>query len=413
MMVQIARCTRLLKIAVLAVSVSCVPKIAAANEYPQPDSFPSCLAKIEERAAREGISTETRALVIPELRWLPSVIESDRRQPEFTLSFDRYFTRAVSEKRIQTGRLMLKTHADLLRDLERRYGVPGRYLLAFWGLETNYGGYMGNTSSLDALATLACDTRRTRFFETELLAALHIVDQQKLKPEAMIGSWAGALGQVQFMPTNYRRYGRDGNNDGRIDLFGSTEDALTSAAYFLHELGWVRDQRWGREVKVPAKFDFVLADGRRTLPLAEWKKRGLRNADGGPLPVANFDAALHVPGGHEGPAFLSYQNFAVTKRWNNSNFYALAVGHLADRIAGAPPLVKAPDASAQSMRLETVKQAQKALNALGYSLGKADGIVGSGTRAAIRHYQSDHGLIADGHLSRNLLKSLGVSEGAE
>lgn len=397
----------------------CVLALAApaggnsAEEYPQPENFPACLASIEQKAAADGVSAKTRAEVIPEMRWLPRVIASDRRQPEFTLSFDRYFTRAVSEKRIETGRAMLQKHDRLLQALEKQYGVPGRYLLAFWGLETNFGNYMGNTASMDALATLACDARRSRFFQNELLAALHIVDQHGLRPDAMTGSWAGALGQVQFMPSNYRQYGRDGDGDGRVDLFSSTEDALTSAAYFLQQLGWLPEQRWGREVKIPAGFDYSQADGRTTRSLAEWKTLGIRNADGGPLPIANFEAALHVPGGHQGPAFLTYRNFAVTKRWNNSNFYALAVGHLADRIIGAPALVRQPDPNAQSLRLDTVKRAQTRLASLGYALGQADGIVGSGTRSAIRRYQRDNNLVPDGHLSRSLLDSLGIQENSE
>ncbi len=380
----------------------------ATDEYPRPASFPECLAGISDQAAREGISASTRADVIPELQWLPGVVALDRRQPEFTLSFERYFTRAVSEKRIETGKKVYAENRSLLDSLEKQYGVPGRYLVAFWGLETNFGGYMGNTASLDALATLACDTRRSAFFRTELLAALRVIERHRLKPEQLVGSWAGALGQVQFMPSNYLRYGQDGDGDGRVDLFSSTRDALTSAAYFLNQLGWLPEQRWGREVKLPRGFDYGMADGRTTRSLADWKKLGVRNANGGPLPVADFEAALHVPAGHRGPAFLTYRNFAVTKRWNNSNFYALAVGHLADRVAGAGPLVRAPANDTPQIRLETVMRAQEKLNALGFALGKPDGIIGPGTRGAVRDYQLQNGLIPDGYLDAELLKTLGI-----
>ncbi len=394
--------------ATLAYSATSTAQPAGGSEYPAPANFPECLSGIAEQAARQGINSRTRADIIPELKWLPEVIALDRRQPEFTLSFDRYFTRAVSEQRIEAGRKVFRDNRKLLDSLEKQYGVPGRYLVAFWGLETNYGGYLGNTSSLDALATLACDTRRSDFFRAELLAALRVVEKHRLDPQNLVGSWAGALGQVQFMPSNYLRYGKDGDGDGRVDLFASTRDALTSAAYFLNQLGWLPEQRWGREVQLPERFDYGLADGRTTRPLAEWKALGVRNANGAPLPVAAFDAALLVPAGHRGAAFLTYQNFAVTKRWNNSDFYALAVGHLADRIVGSPPLVRAPQGDTPAIRLETVQRAQEKLNALGFALGKPDGIIGPGTRGAIRDYQIQNGLIPDGYLDKELLHSLRI-----
>ncbi|MEN8720293.1 MAG: lytic murein transglycosylase [Oceanococcaceae bacterium] len=399
--------------AAAALSLALVTGMAAAqpavvDEYTEPATFPACLAGLLDKAERSGVSADTRAGIIPELRWLPDVIAKDRRQPEFTLSFDRYFSRALNEQRVREGRRHYAEQRELLAELEQRFGVPGPYLVSFWGLETNYGSYLGTTPSLDALATLACDTRRSRYFESELLAALQVIDRHQLRPSDLRGSWAGALGQVQFMPSNYQRYGRDGDGDGRVDLFGSIPDALTSAAHFLNQLGWLPDQRWGREVRLPDGFDYALADGKTTRPLLRWRELGLRQANGGPLPVADFEAALHVPGGHRGAAFLTYQNFAVTKRWNNSNFYALAVGHLADRIAGAGPLVRMPTGEAPVLRIETVKAAQEQLNALGYTLGPADGIVGPGTRGAIRAFQSDRELIPDGHLDATLLDALGI-----
>ncbi|MGB1557396.1 MAG: lytic murein transglycosylase [Oceanococcaceae bacterium] len=382
--------------------------LAWAEEYPQPESYASCLQELAADAQKAGVSPQTRENILPQLRWRSEVIALDRKQPEFTSSFSRYFSRAVSPTRIERGQALLAEHAELLRKLQKQYGLPGHYLLAFWGLETNFGGYLGNTPSLDALATLGCDTRRSRYFRAELLAALQLVDEQQLRPEDFRGSWAGALGLVQFMPSNYRRYGQDGDGDGKVDLFGSIPDALTSAAHFLHALGWQAEQRWGREVRLPGGFDYTLADARTQRPLRAWQKLGLRHANGGPLPVADFAAALIVPSGHKGPAFVVYDNFKVIKRWNNSDFYALAVGHLADRILGAPGLVQNPPEENRALRLVLVQAAQEKLNALGFEAGEPDGIVGSGTRAAIRRFQVQQQLVPDGYLDAQLLRALGI-----
>lgn len=393
---------------VLRTTLLLTPLLAQAqpeNTSP-PESFPACLAEISATAASAGVSADTRARIVPELRWREDVIALDRRQPEFTLSFSRYFGNAVTTARIERGQALAREHADLLQKLEREYGVSGHYLLAFWGLETNFGGFMGNTPSLDALATLGCDERRGRYFRAELIAALQLVDEQALQVERIRGSWAGALGLVQFMPSNYRRYGRDGDGDGRVDLFGSVPDAMTSAAHFLRELGWQPEQRWGREVRLPTGFDYRLADGREQRPLAEWARLGLRHANGGPLPVADFDAALLVPSGHRGPAFVVYQNFRVIKRWNNSDFYALAVGHLADRIRGAEGLVQSPPVETEPLRLDVVRAAQVRLNLLGFDAGEPDGVAGPGTRAAIRRFQAANNLVPDGFLDQTLLDAL-------
>ncbi len=378
----------------------------------EPENFAACLEEIEQRAAAAGVSEATREQVMPKLAWRPDVIALDRRQPEFTSSFARYFNRAVSERRIERGRELFAEHRDRLWELQQRYGVPGRYIVAFWGLETNFGSYLGDTPSLDALATLACDTRRSGYFRGELLAALQLLDEQGLGQQALRGSWAGALGLVQFMPSNYRRYGRDGDGDGRVDLFNSVPDALESAAHFLAELGWNTDQRWGREITLPPGFDYALGDGRTMRPLREWARLGLRHASGAPLPVADFEAALLVPAGADGPAFLVYPNFRVIKRWNNSDFYALAVGHLADRIVGGGALERIAAEPPERMRLATVKAVQERLNALGYEAGEVDGILGGGTRAALRAFQADRDLVADGHLDGEVLEALEIDPAA-
>lgn len=373
----------------------------------EPSNYQQCLQSLQNLAQQRGLPAGAQSL-IGALQWQDKVIELDRRQPEFSLSFGRYFSRAVSAERIRAGQQQMAKHQSLLRKLTDQYGVPGRYLVAFWGLETNYAGYMGNTPSLDALATLACDTRRSSFFREELLSALRVLHLHGLDPAELRGSWAGALGQVQFMPSNYVRYGRDGDDDGRVDLFNSTADALTSAAHFLSELGWQTGERWGREVRLPAQFDYALADGRTKRSLRQWQQRGVRRIDGSALPPVELQARLLVPAGADGPAFLVYPNFSVIKRWNNSDFYALAVGYLADRLIGAPELQQPAPIPDERMALVDIQRAQQRLNELGFNAGPADGIAGSGTRAAIRAYQQDQGLVADGHLDLPLLQQLGV-----
>lgn len=391
--------------------VASISLSAWANPIPseQPSNYPQCLESLQDLAAQRGLPPGAQNL-IGALQWQSRVIELDRRQPEFSLSFGRYFDRAVSAERVRMGQEKLAAQRSLLKELTREYGVPGRYLVAFWGMETNYGGYMGNTPSLDALATLACDTRRSGFFREELLNALKVLHVHGLDPAELRGSWAGALGQVQFMPSNYVRYGRDGDSDGRVDLFSSTADALTSAAHFLSQLGWQRGERWGREVLLPTGFDYALADGKTQRSLGQWQQKGVRRIDGSALPAADLQARLLVPAGADGPAFLVYPNFSVIKRWNNSDYYAIAVGHLADRLVRAPELHRPAPIPSERMALADIQRAQQRLNDLGYNAGPADGIAGSGTRAAIRAYQQQQGLVADGHLDLPLLEQLGVLE---
>lgn len=368
----------------------------------------ACKARWQDMAREQGLNEVTRAQLIPQLEYLPRVLELDRRQPEFSSTFGNYLNRRVTDTRIEKGQALLAEHRALLDRLTRDYGVPQNILVAFWGLETNYGSYLGDTQTLNALATLGCDERRSRYFSAELMNALGLVETHKLDPQSMRGSWAGAMGHTQFMPSNYKRYGVDGDGDGRIDLWNSTTDALTSAANFLQQLGWQAGQRWGREVSLPRDFDYRLAGIKSPRPLSEWQRLGVRHAAGGTLPVADFDAALIVPAGHTGPAFLVYQNFRIIMRWNNSQAYALSVGLLADRINGAAPLVHPPQGELQRISRAQIKSLQERLNALGFDAGKPDGIAGSGTRAAIRAFQASRGMIADGYHSAKVFQALGV-----
>ena len=368
------------------------------------DEFRACLTDLQVQARDRGLAPWIVDELIPALEQQQRVIELDRKQPEFVQTFERYLNARVTEKRISRGRELYEKHHDFLDALTRQYGIPGHYLVAFWGLETNFGSYLGNTPTLDSLATLACDPRRSQFFTSELLTALELVERDGLEPDSMRGSWAGAMGHTQFMPSTYRRAAVDGNGDGRIDLYNA-KDALASGARFLQQLGWERGLRWGREVRLPEDFAYGAAGLDNPRPLAEWVDGGILRADGATLPDARLDAALLVPAGHEGPAFLVYENFHVIMGWNRSEFYALAVGHLADRIAGAGRLANPPPRQ-KALTREDVAAMQQALSAVGYDPGSSDGILGPATRRALRGFQRDAGMIADGYPDPETLTAL-------
>lgn len=369
--------------------------------------FSQCLVGMQQRAAAEGVSSEIVDKVLPELEFQSRVIELDRSQPEFTQSFADYFGKRVSQTRIERGRALNQEFGGFLADLTHQYGIPGKYLVSFWGLETNFGSYLGGMPTLDSLVTLACDPRRSEFFSTEFFLALKLMEREKLLAEDMKGSWAGAVGHTQFMPSNYLRYAIDGDGDGKIDLWNSSRDALASAANFLSQLGWSREQRWGREVQLPAGYDFSQA-GQQQL-LTNWKEQGLQKPGGSALPVvAGMEAQLVVPAGHTGPAFLVYDNFEVIMRWNRSTNYALSVGHLADRIAGAGPLYQAIPSNQPRLHRSEVIQLQELLLAKGFEVGEVDGLLGPASRAALRKFQMGAGLIGDGFPDRKTLARLGV-----
>jgi membrane-bound lytic murein transglycosylase B len=302
---------------------------------------------------------------------------------------------------------LLDQHEALLERVTRKTGVPAPYLVAFWGLETNFGSYFGKMSMPSSLATLACDERRSQFFTEQLIAALRIIDEGAIPAEQMEGSWAGAMGHVQFMPTVFLRHAVDGDGDGKRDLWNSLPDAMMSAGHFLQDLGWDGDYRWGREVLLPQGFDYSMADGRR-LPLEKWRTLGVTDAFVNKLANEPIEAALVVPAGHRGPAFLAYKNFNVIMGWNRSEFYAIAVGHLADRIAGAGKLQNPPPEDMPALSRNNILTLQKALNEQGFDTGKPDGILGPNTRSAIRGYQSENGLVADGYPGDTVLNALGV-----
>jgi membrane-bound lytic murein transglycosylase B len=371
-------------------------------------AFAECKQTLQAKAVEAGVSEATASKVMASAEYLERVIELDRKQPEFTTTFEDYLNRRVNEDRIGKGRELLEEHKDLLARVTRETGVPAPYLVAFWGLETNYGSYFGKMQVPSTLTTLACDQRRSGFFTEQLIAALRIVDEGAISVEQMEGSWAGAMGHVQFMPTVFLKHAVDADGDGRRDLWNSLPDAMMSAGKFLESMGWDGDYRWGREVLLPEGFDYSLADGRR-LPLEKWRELGLTDAFGNALAKEPIDAALVVPSGHQGPAFLAYDNFRVIMGWNRSEFYAIAVGHLADRVAGAGGLQNPPPEDLPALSRDQIVQMQDTLNDRGFESGEADGILGSATRKAIRQFQQAEGLIADGFPSSEVLQALAIS----
>ncbi len=386
-----------------------ISSVAIAQILPEPTkgnqvSFAECKVALAEIALQRGVSEQRIKQEFSNLKQLPEVLKFDRSQPEFVQNFPSYYSARVNQWRIEKGQAALKDKKAFLAELTKKYGIPGHYLLSFWGLETNFGNYKGKMSTLDSLATLACDPRRSDYFTGELILALKLMDREALNKQEMIGSWAGAMGHTQFMPTAYTKYAIDGDADGKVNLWDSEEDALASAANFLNKLGWKPGLRWGREVALPASFDYANVSSDRKA-ISHWSELGIKKADGATLGQSDILAKLIIPAGHEGPSFLVYHNFNVILRWNNSEFYGFAVGQLANRILGNDKLSKPlPDLPKYS--ISQMAQIQRKLNLLGFDVGGADGIIGPATRAGIRQFQSSNNMIADGFPSTSTLSAI-------
>lgn len=385
-------------------SLAALPAIADAP-------FNTCVAQLQSQARQDGISAKVVDELLGKVSHNPTVIHLDRKQPEFTQTFAGYLNARVTDSKVAVGRELFAEHRSLLERVARQYGVPAKYLLAFWGMETDYGRYFGKMPIVDSLTTLACNQRRSAFFSKEVIAALKMVDEGAVKPDDFKGSWAGAIGNFQFLPSVFLRYAVDYDGDGKRDVWHSLPDALASAANFLKGLGWNADTRWGREVLLPKGFPYQDAGINQPRSLTDWHKLGVETAFGKPLPLDDqVQASLVIPAGYRGPAFLVYHNFHVIMDWNHSEYYALSVGYLADRIAGAAPLQQAPPVNLPRLTREQVQNLQSELTAKGFDAGQPDGILGSATRSAIRDYQQHHGMIADGYPGEEVLASLGVGD---
>lgn len=299
-----------------------------------PEGFQSWVSSFKSKARSQGISEQTLANAFNNSEFLPRVIELDQKQPESKITFADYRKRVVSADRINTGRAMLRQHQNILNRVSAAYGVQPQYIVALWGIETSYGKITGNFDVIDSLATLAYEGRRRDFFADELMNALKIIDQNHITASAMKGSWAGAMGQSQFMPSSFLSYAVDFNGDGRKDIWHTQEDVFASAANYLARSGWKGDERWGRLVQVPSSFTDAMVDRNNKRTLAEWARLGVRLPDGSALPVVEgMTAGLVAPDGLSGPVYLSYDNYDTIMKWNRSTYFATSVGLLADAIA--------------------------------------------------------------------------------
>ncbi|XDZ66847.1 lytic transglycosylase domain-containing protein [Alphaproteobacteria bacterium LSUCC0684] len=316
----------------LLLGASCISFHAAANE----ESFDSWLANLRKEAISKGISEATLDAALTGIEPIPRVIELDRKQPEFTLTFAEYLNLVVPDSRKERARDRFRTHQDLLTKIGKKYGVQPRFIVALWGIETDFGRVMGSFKVIPALASLAYDGRRSEFFRKELFYALQVINEGHITADAMMGSWAGAMGQSQFMPSSFIRYAQDYDGDGRRDIWGTQGDVFASAANYLKQVGWRDDITWGREVRLPksgaaaADNAMALHDAKTWKGLNDWAGLGVTRADGSALPERNIEARLVLPDGKDGRAYLVYRNFEAILKWNRSNYFAIAVGTLSD-----------------------------------------------------------------------------------
>ena len=374
-------------------------RAAAAN-------FRNCLAGLWPAAERRGIPRAVFeanvAGLTPDLR-IMDLLDS---QPEFTKSFWDYLDILVNEDRIRNGRAILAQHRATFDAVEKAYGVDRHFIAAIWGVESNYGTQIGERSVLRSTATLACVGRRQDYFREEFLSALEILARGDVKADHLKGSWAGAFGPTQFMPTSFKRYAVDFDGDGRRDVVDSVPDVIASTANNLKKDGWVTGQTWGYEVVVPKGFNFLLADRSRVMSVQEWERLGIRRAGGKAFPRADDRAYLLVPAGAQGPGFLMLQNFRVIMKYNPAEAYALAIGHLADRLRGGEPLVQAWPRHERVLTRAERYELQQQLAARGYDVGEPDGRLGGKTRSALRQFQSSVGHVPDGFASAGVLERL-------
>ncbi len=371
---------------------------------PQPNpGWTAWVANFRGRAMAQGITPATLDAGFRGAGYLPGVVTRDRSQTEFTRSLEDYFAIAASDTKVATGRAMLARHGALLREIEARYGVPAQVVTAIWGMESNYGARRGDIPVVSATSTLAFDGRRGEFFEKQLLAALGIIQRGDVPASRLTGSWAGAMGHTQFIPTTFQAYAVDFRGDGQRDIWSDDPtDGLASTASYLSQSGWRRGETWGLEVRLPAGFSPALVG--RGSARSDWASLGVTPANGGRLPSAS--GSILAPSGIGGPAFLVFRNFGAILRYNNAEKYGLGVGHLSDRINGAGPLRGTFPPDRYGFTKDERIELQTLLTRKGYDLGTPDGVFGSKTEAAISAYQSREGLPVTAEPSRALLTRL-------
>ncbi len=364
------------------------------------------LAGFRSRALAAGVRADTFDRAMRGATYLPDVIERDRNQPEFTRQIWEYLDSAISDTRVANGRQALRDQARVLAEVERRYGVEKEVVAAIWGLESAYGRIRGDVPVISALATLAFDGRRGRFFEGELIAALKILQAGDTTPDRMVGSWAGAMGHTQFIPTSFLSYAADFHGDGRRDIWSDDPaDALASTANYLRRFGWTRGQPWGVEVRLPRGFDYAQSGERTKKSVAEWMAMGVRDAQGNPVPD-HGRASILLPAGARGVALMIFDNFHVIERYNAADAYVIAVGHLSDRLTGGGPFRAGWPREDRSLRISERRQMQERLTRAGFDTRGVDGIIGPNTIAAIRAFQRSVGMVPDGYASLEVLRRL-------
>lgn len=363
--------------------------------------FAAWLGGVRTQARAAGITDATLA-ALDGVHYLPRVVNQDGAQAEFTRSVWAYLDSAVSARRIATGQAKLAELQAQTQAAQARYGVPPSIVMAIWGMESNYGSHYGDIPTLDALATLGFDGRREAWARSQLLAALTILQNGDIDAGHLIGSWAGAMGQTQFLPTAFLAYAVDADGDGRRDIWGSMADVVASTANFLAQSGWQAGQPWGVEVQLPPGFDYARADAAVRQGSEQWAAQGVTGLGGAPLP-ALAQASLLLPAGARGPAFLVGANFRVILRYNNATSYALAVGLLAQQIDGGPGVQTAWPRDLVMLSRSQLTDLQTALNQRGFNSGTPDGVMGPATRSAVRRYQQSLGLPADGYPDLDLL----------
>jgi lytic murein transglycosylase len=401
------------RLAAIVLVLACAGGITAAAE-PTPAANANCqntgsferwLADFRKEAAASGISRGTISAALDGMTLDPGIISRDRKQSFFAQSFTSFAGKLISQNRIQSGAAKLKQHRDLFAKVEQQYGVPGPVIAAFWALESDFGAGMGDLPVLRSLATLAYDCRRPDMFRAELMDALRIVDRGDLRPGEMIGSWAGELGQTQFLPSHYFKYAVDYDGDGHRNLLRSVPDVVASTANFIVSLGWQRGQPWLQEVRVPAQLAWDQADLAIQHPRSKWAGWGVTAADGKPLPADALPASLLLPMGRHGPAFLAYENFQIYPKWNQSLSYCITAAHLAARLNGAPPFGRG-NAAVPDWSFQQMKELQQLLARRGFPAGEADGKLGAATRAGVKAAQMKLGLPADSYPTQELVERL-------
>ncbi|MFL4469451.1 lytic murein transglycosylase [Tateyamaria armeniaca] len=383
------------------------PKTSLAVEPSAKDpGFQKWLGGLRARAAAQGIDANVFERAFRGVRYDPDVIKRDRNQSEFTKTIWDYLDSAASESRIENGKAALREHGRTLDAIEARYRVPKEVVVAVWGLESNYGTFRGKNDVIQSLATLAYDGRRGAFFEEQMIAALKILQSGDTAPRNMTGSWAGAMGHTQFIPTSYLDYAVDFTGDGKRDIWSDDPtDALASTAAYLAKFGWVSGQPWGVEVKLPRSFDFASANRKVTRMPSEWARLGVTGVDGKAVPDYG-SASILLPAGSQGVAFMIFKNFSVIERYNAADAYVIGVGHLSDRIGGGPEFTANWPRGDRALSFVERKEMQKRLTAAGFDTQGVDGKIGPKTLEAVRGFQRARGLTPDGYASLSLLKTL-------